>query len=187
MLEIPVGLYWISVESWSPAQMRAGRARLGLERVPAPPDVAVLSDLLLLEGGQGVPQSLAEALPSVLPTAEVEPRQRVAIAWEVSGLGFRPETFQFTLSVERTDRGLFRRLGELVGVAARPASLGLSWEEPGPDRPTHQFHALDLDLPDLDPGRYEITLVLTTPGRSDVTATRTFTVVNPEASSVPTR
>ncbi|MEX2048389.1 MAG: hypothetical protein WEB90_02305 [Gemmatimonadota bacterium] len=179
MLEIPVGPYWISVESWSPAQMRAGRARLGLERVPAPPDVAVLSDPLLLQGGQGVPQSLAEALPSVLPTVEVEPRQRVAIAWEVSGLGFRPETFRFTLSVERTDRGLFRRLGEWVGVARRPPSLGLSWEEPGPDRPTHQFHALELDLPDLDPGRYEITLVLATPGRSDVSTRRTFTVVPP--------
>jgi len=186
-LDLPVGAYLISVESWSPALRHAGRLRLGIRRARTPPDVAALSDLLLLRGGEGAPQMLSEALPLVLQGDEIRPGQRVAIAWEVSGLGFRPETFRFTLSVERTDRSVFRRLGELVGVAERPASLGLSWEEPGPDRPTHQFHALDLDLPELDPGRYEITLVLHTPGRSDVIARRTFTVVNPEAASVPTR
>jgi len=178
-LEVPPGRYVISVESWSPSRMRAGRTRLGVELAEPIPDVATLSDLLLLDGARGTPASLEEALPLVLRTDRLEGSERLAVAWEVSGLGLRPETLRFSLAVERTDRGVFRRLGELLGISERPPTLDLSWEEPGPPRPGTQFFALELDLPELDPGRYDIRVTLATEGRSDVVARRSFTVEEP--------
>jgi hypothetical protein len=119
-------------------------------------------------------------LALTLPTTDIHPDQELAIAWEVAGLGFRPETLRFELSVERTDRGVIRRLGEFLGLADRPQPLALSWEEPAPDRPSHHFRYLDLDVPPLDPGDYRIRLSLKTDGRSDVVAARSFTVFEPE-------
>ena len=178
LLDLPVGGYFVSVESWSPQARRAGRLRRGIPRREVPADVAVLSDLLLLEGRGPAPASLQEALPAALSRAEIRPDQALAVAWEVAGLGFRPESLELELSVDRSDRNVLRRLGDLLGISERPPSLAVSWEEPAPDHPTHLFRWLDLDLPPLDPGEYRITLTLRTAGRSDVSATRTFRVTD---------
>jgi len=179
LLELPVGAYVVSIESWSPELRRGGRLRKGLELRPVPEDIAALSDILLLEGDRPAPTSLEESAPYALTLARLRPGEPLAIAWEIAGLGFRPETLRLAVSVERTDRGVFRRLGEFFGLAERPASLALSWEEPGPDRPTTVFRHLALDLPPLDPGEYEIILTLSTAGRTDAVARSAFTVVDP--------
>jgi hypothetical protein len=144
-----------------------------------PPDVAALSDLLLLEGDRPSLASLDEAVPAALSRLEILPGQPLAIAWEVAGLGFRPEILQFEVSVDRTGRNIFRRFGELLGLSERPPSLALSWEEPGLDHPAPYFRHLDLELPALDPGEYEITLTLRTEGRSDAVTYQTFRVLDP--------
>jgi hypothetical protein len=151
LLEVPAGAYVLSVESWSPERRLAGRVRMGLQRDRVPPDIAVLSDLLLLRGDGPAPQSLEAALPAVLLRLELPADQPVAVAWEVAGLGFRPETLVFELSVHRTDRSVFRRLGEFLGVSERPPSLALSWEELAPPAPETLFRHLDLALPPSSP------------------------------------
>ena len=75
-----------------------------------------------------------------------------AIFIPVVGLGFRPETLAFEVSVERMDRGVFQRLGQFLGLADRPQPLRLAWEEPGPAEPGPSFRSLSLDLPVLDVG-----------------------------------
>jgi hypothetical protein len=181
-VEAPAGAYVVSSEMWSPSLRRAGRLRAGIRRDPVPVDIAALSDLLMVERveAEREPKSLEEVLALTLPTTDIRPDQELAIAWEVAGLGFRPETLRFELSVERTDRGVIRRLGEFLGLADTPQPLALSWEEPAPDRPSHHFRYLDLDVPPLDPGDYRIRLSLKTDGRSDVVAARSFTVFEPE-------
>lgn len=179
LLDLPPGDHVVSVESWSPELRRAGRLRRGLRLEAVPADVAALSDILLLEGGLPAPASLEAALPAARPRARVLPGEPIAIAWEVAGLGFRPEILRFEVSVDRTDRNVFRRIGQFFGLAGRPASLVLSWEEPGPPAPAPHFRHLDLALPDLDPGTYRITLTLRTQGRSEVIARRDFQVVAP--------
>jgi hypothetical protein len=176
-LELAPGGYVVSVESWSPDRRMAGRLRRGITLNAVPPDVAALSDILLLEGDRAAPASLHEALPAALQRTEVRSGEALAIAWEVAGLGFRPEILELEVSVDRTDTSILRRLGALIGLADRPASLALSWEEPGPDHPAPLFRHLDLDLPPLDPGHYEITLTLRTLGRSDAVTRQAFTVV----------
>ena len=175
-LTVPAGSYVVSAETWSPRLRRAGRLRMGVVERRAPEDIATLSDLLLLRPMAVEPLLLEAALAAALPRPQIRPGQTFAIAWEVAGLGFRPETLQFEVSVERTRRSVFRRIGEFVGLADRPQPLALSWEEAGPDRPTHFFRYLDLDLPHLDPGHYVIRLVLRTANRSEAISEQRFEV-----------
>jgi hypothetical protein len=176
MLALAAGAWVVSAESWSPSLRRAGRLRLGFEGGRTPPDVAQLSDVLLLRPSGDAPGSLDEALPHALPAPEIQQGEGLAIAWEVSGLGFRDETLRFEVLVERTDRSLVRRLGELLRLAGRPATVAVSWEEPGPALPTVLFRHLDLAMPPLDPGVYAVTLTLAIPGRSNAVSRRAFRV-----------
>jgi hypothetical protein len=174
-LRVPGGGYVLSAESWSPGRRRAGRFRAGMEIRTATEDIATLSDLLLLRAG-GDPGSLEVAIELALPRRRVRRDEPFAVAWEVSGLGFRPEMLEFEISVERTGRSVFRRVGEFLRVSDRPQRLGLSWEEPAARSPGASFHAIDLDLPPLDPGRYEIRLLLRTKDRSDAERVVEFVV-----------
>jgi hypothetical protein len=177
VLEVPVGAYVVSVESWSPERRRAGRSRAGTLIARAPEDVATVSDILLLRGSPTPPGSLEEALPLVLARPRIQAGDSLAIAWEVAGLGFRGETLDYSVSVHRTDRNVLRRIGEFLRLADRSQPLSLSWQEPAPATPTPQFRHLALELPPLDPGHYEITLTLATPARSDVVVIRGFEVM----------
>lgn len=179
MLEMPTADYVISAESWSPSLRRAGRLRFGLEARPAPPDIATLSDLLLLRRGTEEPTRLEEAMDLVRPTDVVRPGEPFAIGWEVAGLGFRPETLVFEVSVRRPGRSVFSRIGDFLGVNDPPSPLVLSWEEAGPDRPGHVFRYLALDLPELEEGEYEIRLVVRTAGRSEAVSVKRFHVATP--------
>ncbi|HET9949692.1 MAG TPA: hypothetical protein VFQ22_12275 [Longimicrobiales bacterium] len=176
-LTLPVGAWLLSAESWSPELARAGRMRAGLERARAPDDVATLSDLLLLEGGGPPAARLEDVLPRVLPRAEATRGAPLSIAWEVTGLGFHDEILRYQVSVRRTDRGFFRRVGEFLGLAGDSEALRLEWDEPGPEHPGPVFRHVELGLPDLEPGRYEITLVLRMAGRSDAVSRRGFEVL----------
>jgi hypothetical protein len=178
VLDLAPGEYVLSAESWSPARRTAGRYRRGLVITAVTPDVATVSDLLLLRGGQGEPASLEEALPLAAVRTEIGSDERIAVAWEISGLGFRSETLEYAVSVHRTDRNVLRRLGDFLGLTDRPQPLSLSWHEAAPEEPRTQFRHLDLDLPPLDAGHYRITLTLRSQGRSDVVVTRDFEVVD---------
>jgi hypothetical protein len=144
----------------------------------APDDVATLSDILMLRSTETPPESLEAALDLALPRTRIGRAEPFSIAWEVMGLGFRPETLEFEVSVQKTDRGVFRKVGEFLRLADRPRPIALSWSEPGPDEPGPAFHHLRLDLPVLDEGRYEIRLALRTAERSEATTTRSFEVVD---------
>jgi len=176
MLTVPTGPYVVSAETWSPVRRRAGRTRSGVPARVAPPDIATLSDLLLLAPMSHEPASLEEAVPSALPRRVILPGQTFAIAWEVAGLGFRPETLEFEVSVSRDGVGLFGRIGRFLGLSEAPRPLGLSWQEPGPEEPRPLFRYLALDLPRLDEGHYEVELVLRTADRSDAVTRTGFDV-----------
>jgi hypothetical protein len=175
-LELPVGAYLASAEAWSPRLRRAGRFRVGISRAPGLDDVASLSDLVLLRPSTSPPETLRAAVASLLPRPRILPGQSFALGWEVTGLGFRTESLRFSVSVVRRDRGLLHRLGSFLRLSGRGPSLELSWEEPAPAAPGPLFRAVDLNLPDLDPGAYEVVLSLRIAGREELRATRVFEV-----------
>lgn len=177
LLEGEAGRHVLSVEVWSPSLRRAGRYRQGVVHTPVPEDIPVLSDILLVRVDGGPPESLEEAVARAAIRPSVQSGDRVGIAWEVTGLGFRTEILAFDLSVERADRSLVQRLGGLLGLSQPARPLSLRWEEGGPQEPGPMFRSVDLDVPDLEPGRYEVRLRLETVGRDPVTVTRLFDVL----------
>jgi len=179
MIDVPLGSYLVSSESWSPERRRAGRLRRGVAARPAPEDIATLSDILLLRSASPSPPTLEAALDRTLLRPRVRSGEPFAIGWEIAGLGFRPEVLHFEVSVGRTDRGFIGRVGDFLHLSSPPRPLILSWEEPGPDDPGYHFRSLDLDVPALEPGQYEIRLVLRSADRTDAVTTRTLQVVDP--------
>lgn len=176
MLQVPTTPMIISAESWAPARRRAGRVRVGRPERRALEDLATLSDLLLLAPSRSEPERLEDAVLYALPRATLTTQEPFAIVWEVAGLGFRAETLRFRVIVEQTDRSVINRIGGFLGLSDRPQPIELSWDEPAPDEPGHVFHYLSLDLPPLEPGMYEIRLVLSTADRSDAVSLAAFEV-----------
>lgn len=179
MLQVPTTPMIISAESWAPARRRAGRVRVGRPERRALEDLATLSDLLLIAPSRSEPERLEDAVLYALPRATLTTQEPFAIVWEVAGLGFRAETLRFRVTVERTDRRVINRIGGFLGLSDRPQPIELSWDEPAPDEPGHDFHYLSLELPPLEPGMYEIRLVLSTAGRSDAVSLAAFEVAAP--------
>jgi tetratricopeptide (TPR) repeat protein len=175
-LEAPVGSYVVASEVWSPSRRRAGRYREGLERRRVPEDIAALSDLLMLSPTREAPELLEAAIPLSLLRTEIQQGETFAIGWEVSGLGFRPETLAFEVAVDRVDRSLISRVGRFLRLSGEAQHVSLAWEEPGPLQPGPMFHYLDVDLGELDPGHYRVRITLKTAGRSEVVSQLEFTV-----------
>jgi len=183
-VEAEAGRYLMSAEAWSPSGRIAGRHREGVEHRATPEDIPVLSDLLLVRPRVARPDApstadLLDAAPRALLRAEVGAGDPVALYFELSGLGFRAETLTFELSVERTDRSLLQRLGGLLGRSGADRALAVSWREPAPDRPGPMAREMDITLPEIVPGRYEIRLVVRGEGRDPVTRSRLLEVARP--------
>jgi hypothetical protein len=176
MLEAPAGAYVLSVEAWSPSRRRAGRHREGIRSDTVPPDVATLSDLLLVGGGGGEPSDLEAAMTRALVRPLVDGADGLGVVWEMGGLGWRPEHVGYRLSVERVEGGLLRRLGQALRVIGHRRSLSLEWAEPGPDRPERVLRWVDLDLPELDAGAYRVLLEADIAGRTRLVAETGFRV-----------
>jgi len=189
-VEAEAGRYLMSVEAWSPSRRIAGRHREGFEHRATPEDIPALSDLLLVRPRTGRPaeplaadrhegpsdEDLLDAAPRALPRAAIGVGVPVGLYFELSGLGFRAETLTFELSVQRSDRSLLQRLGGLLGRSGQDRTLAVSWREPAPDRPGLMAREVELTLPEVAPGRYEIRLVVRGQGRDPVTRSRLLEV-----------
>jgi hypothetical protein len=120
-LEAPTGDYLLGVELLDRVAERAWRARFGL-RIPAfIPDLAGLSDLLLVEADHPEFSDPADAVSSVLPGADVESGGAVGVLWETYGAG-EGETVAFEASLVPADRGTLRRAAEWLRIVGRAAA-----------------------------------------------------------------
>lgn len=182
----PMGRYLASVEVWSPEEARAGRARAGVRLHELAPDVAALSDLLLLEAGPELPESLESAVPRARARLRACAGETVTVGWELYGLGLRRETVEFQLRLMRTDRGFFERTGEWLGLSEGQAPVALEWTEPGPERLRPFFRAVDVTLPeDMETGLYRLGLEVDLSGRSPLRAERRVRVEEQAVCPLP--
>ena len=53
----------------------------------------------------------------------------------------------------------------------------MTWEEAGPDVLGTVFRAVELNLPDLEPGDYTLTVEIELPGREPMTVVRPISIV----------
>lgn len=167
-LRAPPGGYLLSMEIWNPAGRWGARVRQGLVVEDVPPDVPVLSDLLLLDTGPELPEALEEAIPFMRGDVELSGGGPVTVGWEVYGLGFQEEALTFSLRLIQEEESMVRRALKRIGLFRREPVLSLSWAEKGPEDPGPFFRAVDLDLPDLDSGEYVLQLALEMTGRAQV-------------------
>lgn len=173
-LRAEAGAYLVGVEAWDPGRGRAVRARQGVRmpRTP-PPDVASISDLLVMEPAEEPPRSLEEAVPRVRPEPRACPGGSMAVGWELYGVGLRRETVAFRLRVERTGRSFLERTGAWLGLVDPSPAVTLEWTEPGPERLRPHFRSVDVTLPpDLEEAPHELTVEVRLPGRAPLTARR---------------
>jgi len=141
-------------------------------------DLATLSDLIILESGDDLPQNLRLALPHMRPSLELTMGQSFAVAWEVFGLGWREETVDFELSLSGAGVGFFAKVGRWLGMGGeseRP--LQIRWSEPGPVETGPWFRSVRIDVPDLEPGEYLLRLSASIRGREPLVLTRAVKVV----------
>lgn len=177
-LAVPTGRYIVGLEVFAPEDRKAWRARGGVEQSPLTPGLAAVSDVLLLAGGEPVPESLDQALPRVLPTTHIGPGQAIAVGWEVYGL--RPsESAVVTVGFTRHREGILQRVGQFLRIVETEEPIVVRFEDAAPDRLGTVFRALNVGLPDLEPGEYDIRVEVDLPGRDPIAASRRITVNEP--------
>lgn len=171
-LTVPAGNFLLSVEAWAPEEGLGGRIRHGIQAETVPPDVATLSDLILLDSGNGLPRSLVSALPAMRPSTRIESSDQLVLGWEVFGLSRREEDVHFELSFSKRGEGFFGRLGRWLGIGGREVPLQLGWTEPGPSGIGPWFRSVEVTIPDVNPGEYVLRLGVRAPGREELVQTR---------------
>jgi hypothetical protein len=164
------GAFLVGIEALSRESRRAARTRYAL---PLPVGSRVnVSDLLLLEPVDSLPTALHQALPHVLPSANLAERRRIVLFWEAYGLNPSGELVAVSLSVRRTREGVLRRAARTVGLAGRSHPVRLEWHESPQTTGPGASRALLLDLSALSPGAYRIELTVDVAEQDPVTVTR---------------
>ena len=175
-VDLPTGGFLLGVELLDPGSRRAWRVRQGISVPDALPDVAALSDLLLLEPDHPEVDDPAEAASAVLPAARVPQGGAVGVFWETYGAAAGEEV-TFEATIRPGERGLLRRAGEWLRLLDPQPVTRVRWEEPAWEAPAPLVRTLRLDLRELPPGSYELRMRAILRGRSPVESSRDLEIV----------
>jgi len=175
-LQVPNGRYVVGIEAFSPDAKKAWRNRHGLWQDPLIPGLAAMSDLLILSGGGEIPTSLDEALPTALPAVRIRAGAPFKVAWELYGLRIG-ESASVRIGVDQGGPGFFRQLGQFLRVLEPDAPVVLTFADAGPDALGTVFRAVQLNLPDLEPGEYVLTVEIELPGREPMTQPASIVII----------
>ena len=175
-LYVPNGHYIVSVEAFSPDEQKAWRDRHGVWQEEMPFGLASVSDLLVLNGGGDNPETLAEAVPMAMAAIRIASGERFKLAWELYGLAIG-ENAQVRIGIDDGGLSLLERAGRFFRVLEPDNPLVMSWEEAGPDVLGTVFRSVELNLPDMEPGDYTLTVEIQLAGREAMTVGRKITIV----------
>jgi hypothetical protein len=171
----PPGRYVSGLEVVDLQGRQAWRARQGVVQLPLVPGLVDVSDLLILEEGAPLPASLDEAIRHARPGVRIRKGERFPVVWEAYGLRIA-EPVRVTLGFTRGRPGFLTRVGEFLGVLEPDSPVELTFVDQGPDSLQVLFRAIELELPDLDPGEYTIHLRLELSGREPLVKSRPIIV-----------
>ena len=175
-LRAPTGRWVGSMEVFEPGRRRAWRARQGVTQEPLVPGLVAVSDLLVLEEGAPFPESLDDAIPHVRQGITVRGDERVTVVWEVYGLRVA-EPVEVTVGFTRGRPGFLERVGDFLGILEPEVPVEIAFSDAGPDRVQAVFRALELELPEVEPGEYTLHVRLELRGREPVVTSRPIVVV----------
>ena len=140
---------------------------------------AALSDLLLYRGGGDPPEGVDSAAARAIPGSRVERTQPVGVYWEAYRTDDAGDSAMVSIIVERVDHGFFRSAFQKLGVAQDDSPLRLNWTDARPVVGGVSTYAVSLDLGNLAPGRYRVSLSLTSGAGAPLVSTRDLELVDP--------
>jgi hypothetical protein len=152
-IPVLVGVEVIDTVSRSLAR---GRTLYGLSRAGS----RALSDLLLYRGGGDPPEQLDSATARAIPGARVRRGEPVGVYWESYGPDSASDSAEVSITVERVDHGFFRGIRQRVGLADEDTPLRMHWTDSRRAIGGTSTYAVSLDLSNLSPGRYRVSLAL---------------------------
>jgi hypothetical protein len=148
----------VGVEVTDTVTRTLGRARALYARTPDARGLA-LSDILLYRSGESPPLSLDSALASAIPGDTISRTRPVGIYWETYGAPAGAEAIDIAITVERIDRSWLRSARQRVHLAAKDSPLRILWSDARPPEPGGAApRTVSLDLANLEPGRYRLTV-----------------------------
>jgi hypothetical protein len=171
----PPGRYVSGLEVVDLEGKQAWRARQGVAQLPLALGLVAVSDLLILKEGATLPESLEEAIPRVRPGVRIRKGEQFAVVWEAYGLRVQ-EPVRVTLGFTSGRPGFLTRVGDFLGVLEPDTPVEVIFEDRGPDLLQTAFRAIELELPDLDPGEYTLHLKLELAGREPAVTSRPIIV-----------
>lgn len=159
-----------SLEALDRTEGRAARVRYGI-RPPVLEDGGLaLSEILLFEPTDPLPETLDAVTPLAKPTVEVRSGNRIGLYWEIYGLAESTESVVTSVTLLREGRsflgGISRALG--IGRSGRPA-IDINWTERSGANVFAMPRSISIELSNLRPGRYTLRVVVeSADGRSAV-------------------
>ena len=176
---VPFGSYLASEEWIAETGERGRRTRVGVTMEEVPPDVPTLSDVLLVRSTGELPVDLEQAVPQAHPGRILAAGQSVVLAWELYRMGRRDVEASYRVLLEPEDRGFLRRAGEWARLLDRDRPVVLAWTDVDEASDAPHFAAVELGLPEIEPGRYTLILEVELPGRATLTSSLTIQIAPP--------
>ena len=167
----------VSLELLDSASRSAARARYAVTPRTQAGRVGV-SDLLIFtpQGDETQLHTLDAVLPLAVHDDRVSASQPVGVFWETYGVRPDGETFDVALQIERIKEGWRRRAAERLHLASPFSPVTVQWREMPNGQDRIAARAMALDLSRLEPGRYEIRLMLTAKDELSAVVTREIVV-----------
>lgn len=179
-LRMPAVPALLSVEALNRFDHVAARRRYWLETPQDPPGRFGVSDLLMLDRADLLPNTLDQAIALARTGTSFTQGDSINIFWELYGTA-ATEGRAVSLVVIKEDKGFLRRTAEWLGLAdSDKPTIRLEWTDTAADHFRGYGRAVTLQLPEGQEGRFTIRLVATTPGGLSAVATKEIRIVERE-------
>jgi len=173
----PWGAVVASIELLDAKTKTAARARVG---VPAPATGGRLgvSDLLMFStrSSDSLPHRLSDAIGLALHSDHAGRNRLLGLFWETYGVRADGEHLAISVSIDRIKEGWMRRTAERLHLATPWAPMKLQWTEMPDQGNGVASRSVALNLSQLVPGRYEITLTVSPADGLPLVARRELTL-----------
>lgn len=174
-IRVRPGRYVAGLEVVDFAGRQAWRARQGMVQEPLLEGMVDVSDLMILESGAPLPETLDEALEHIRPGIRLRAGERFPVIWEMYGLRLQ-EPVRVTLGFSRGRPEYLGDPQDFIDELEAAETIDVTFEDRGPDVVQTVFRSVELQLPDLDPGEYTLHLRLDLAGRTPLVTSRPIIV-----------